>query len=82
MAELLKKGYDINSPDGIGMFSDKIYSSPENAEKGFQEWIKRFERQGYYSTSYREQIPLEELRSQCRLVDFEFDADEFDGEFI
>ena len=82
MAELLKKGYDINSPDGISMFPDRIYSTPENAEKDFEVWIKRFERQGYYSTSFRQQIPLNELRSQCRLVDFEFDADEFDGEYI
>ena len=77
-----KKGFDINSPDGIGMYMDKIYSSPENAENAFQEWIKRFERQGYYSTAKREQIPLDELRNHCKLVNFQFDADEFEGDFI
>ena len=46
-----KTGYYINSPDGFGMFMDRIYSSPEKAENDFQLWIKRFERQGYYSTS-------------------------------
>ena len=77
-----RTGYDINSPDGIGMFMDKIYSSPENAENGFQKWIKRFEIQGYYSTATREQIPLDELRNHCKLVKFEFDLKEFEGEFI
>lgn len=76
------KGYDINSPDGIGMFMDKIYSSPEKAENDFQVWIKRFEKQGYYSTATREQIPLNELRVRCRLVNFKFDLKEFEGEFI
>jgi hypothetical protein len=77
-----KTGYDINSPDGFGMFMDRIYSSPEKAENDFQLWIKRFERQGYYSTSNREQISLDELRVRCKLIKFEFDLEEFEGEFI
>ena len=77
-----KTGYDINSPDGFGMFMDRIYSSPEKAENDFHLWIKRFERQGYYSTSKREQISLDELRVRCKLIKFEFDLDEFEGEFI
>lgn len=78
----LKKGFDIISPDGIGMFRDKIFSTPQNAENGFNEWKIRFERQGYYRDNRRNEIPLNELRDHCNLVDFEFDADEFDGEFI
>ena len=80
-----KRGYDINSPDGFGMYMDKIYSSPEKADDAFQVWIKRFEHQGYYSTSKRKQIPLDQLRNHCRLVMFEFDLNEFlenGGEFI
>lgn len=77
-----KTGYDINSPDGFGMFMDRIYSSPEKAENDFQLWIKRFEKQGYYSTAMREQIPLDELRVRCKLIKFEFDFEEFEGEFI
>ena len=72
----------INSPDGFGMFMDRIYSSPEKAENDFQLWIKRFEKQGYYSTSKREQISLDELRVRCKLIKFEFDFEEFEGEFI
>jgi hypothetical protein len=79
------KGYDILSPDGFGMYMDKVYSTPQNAENAFKEWKKRFEHQGYYSTSKREQIPLDQLRNHCRLVMFEFDLNEFlenGGEFI
>ena len=79
------KGYDIYTPDGFGMYMDKIYSTPEKAEEAFLVWIKRYEKQGYYSTSKREQIPLTELRSNCNLIDFEFDLKEFlanDCEFI
>ncbi len=80
-----KKGYDINSPDGFGMFMNRVYSSPEKAEDAFQVWIKRYERQGYYSTAKREQIPINQLRNHCKLVKFEFDLNEFienEGEFI
>jgi hypothetical protein len=78
----LTKGYDINSPDGFGMYVDTIYSTPELAEVGFKEWILRFGYQGYYRDSNRNMIPLNELRQNCKLVEFEFDSTEFDGEFI
>jgi hypothetical protein len=74
--------YDINSPDGIGMYMDKVYSTPQNAQIGFEEWKKRFEHQGYYRDNNRNMIPLNELRNHCRLVDFEIDTDEFEGEII
>lgn len=78
-------GYDINTPDGFGMYMDRIYSTPEKAEDAFQVWIKRYEKQGYYSTAKREQITLDQLRKYCKLVKFEFDITEFienEGEFI
>ena len=80
-----KTGYEINSPDGFGMYMDRVYSSPEKAEDAFQVWIKRYEKQGYYSTAKREQIPINQLRNHCKLVKFEFDLNEFienEGEFI
>ena len=74
--------YDINSPDGIGMYMDKVYSTPENAEIGFNEWKKRFEHQGYYRDNRRNMIPLNNLRECCKLVSFEIDTKEWDGEII
>lgn len=78
----LRKVYDINSPDGIGMYMDKVYSSPETAEIGFNEWKKRFEQQGYYRDNRRNMIPLNHLRECCTLVDFEIDTEKFEGEII
>jgi hypothetical protein len=77
-----KKVYDINSPDGFGMFRDKVFSTPETAQEGFNEWKKQFEAQGYYSDNNRNKIPLSELRNHCRLVDFDIDTDDYDGEII
>jgi hypothetical protein len=74
--------YDINSPDGIGMYMDKVYSTPQNAQIGFEEWKKRFEHQGYYRDNNRNMIPLNKLRNHCRLVDFEIDTEKFEGEII
>jgi hypothetical protein len=74
----LVKVYDINSPDGFGMFMGKAYSSPENAEIGFNEWKKRFEAQGYYRDNNRNMIPLNNLRECCRLINFEIDTDDLD----
>ena len=59
--------YDILSPDGIAMFRERIFNSPEAAEKGFEEWKKSFEHQGYYSSNGG-RIPLEKLRSHCELI--------------
>lgn len=74
----LVKVYDINSPDGIGMYMGTAYSSPENAEIGFNEWKKRFEPQGYYRDNNRNMIPLNNLRECCKLVNFEIDTDDLD----
>ncbi len=74
----LVKVYDINSPDGIGMFMGRVYSTPNKAEEGFDQWKKRFEGQGYYRDNRRNMIPLNNLREYCKLVDFEIDTNELD----
>lgn len=76
-----KKGYDIISPDGFGIFNNTIFSTIELAENGFNKWIERFKQQGYYSTSFRERIPLDELRFRCELIEFEFDSNDFNGDY-
>jgi hypothetical protein len=65
---MAKKKFDILSPDGFAMYFDKTFSTPEKAELGFKEWVKRFEHQGYYSSN-RGRIPLSELREHCKLVE-------------
>lgn len=61
-----KKRYDILSPDGFGMYRDKTFATPEKAWESFEEWKKRYEQQGYYSSN-RGRIPLDELKDHCTL---------------
>jgi hypothetical protein len=63
-----KKKYDILSPDGFSIHHSDTYSSPEKAWAAFDEWKKRYEMQGYYSSN-RGRIPLDELKNHCELVD-------------
>jgi hypothetical protein len=77
-----QKAFDILSPDGIGMYFDKVFSTSEQAEIGFTNWVKRFEHQGYYRNNQWQQIPLNELRNHCRLIELEIDLDDFEGEII
>jgi hypothetical protein len=61
--------YRILSPDGFDIRRDKTYATPEEAVADLQEWIKGFERQGYYS-SVKGRIPLDELEGACRIEPF------------
>lgn len=60
------KKYQILSPDGFTINLEE-YTSPENAWSGFDEWKKRFTRQGYYSSNDG-RISLSDLKSHCKLT--------------
>lgn len=59
--------YDILSPDGIAISYSKSYKTKEEAKIAFNEWKKRFESQGYYSSN-NGRIPLDELEENCILI--------------
>lgn len=61
--------FDVYSPDGFAIDRQETYPSREVAEQKLQEWVKRYEFQGYYSTSNRDRIPLDELASRCKIVE-------------
>ena len=61
------KGYQVVSPDGIVIDPDSMYATESIAEKAFEEWKKRYERQGYYS-SCEGRIALEDLASKCKII--------------
>lgn len=63
-----KKRFDVISPDGFSINFSGTYKSVEDAQKGFKNWKKRFELQGYYS-SVRGRISLDELEQYCRIVE-------------
>jgi hypothetical protein len=60
--------FEVFSPDGFAISREETYPSKEVAEQKLQEWVKRYEFQGYYSTSNRERITLDKLASCCKIV--------------
>ncbi len=60
--------FDVYSPDGFAISREETYPTLEVAEQKLQEWVKRYEFQGYYSTSNRERITLDKLASRCKIV--------------
>lgn len=70
--------YTIISPDGFTIHPTDTYPTPEAAWEAFEEWKKRYEFQGYYSSN-RGRIALDELKEYCRLEECnEDDAEDFD----
>ncbi len=63
------KKYDILSPDGFSIQFDKVFNSLMAAKKAFAEWVKRYEIQGYYSSTNYGRIPLSELEEYCTLIE-------------
>lgn len=58
--------YNYLSPDGITISMDN-FSNRVEAQTFFIEWQKRFEKQGYYSSSHYGRIPLDILSDFCQL---------------
>jgi len=75
MTKVVEKiiGYDILSPDGFSIIppGEDFFKTVTQAENHLKEWIKNYEKQGYYSTiknQRRIQIPLDELANHCKFV--------------
>lgn len=61
MSDQNKILWDVLSPDGFPIGRDEYYDGPEEAEKAFYQWLKRYELQGYYSSVKHGRIPLNEV---------------------
>jgi ppGpp synthetase/RelA/SpoT-type nucleotidyltranferase len=70
-----EKKYRILSPDGFDIEMDRVYSKSE-VMPAFEKFKQRFEKQGYYSTSSREQIPLDDLADYMDVIEVDEDEDE------
>lgn len=57
--------YVIVSPDNIPILETDA-ASEEAAWKLFRGWVRRYSKQGYYSTASGERIPCVDLRDRCR----------------
>jgi hypothetical protein len=63
--------YDVLSPDGFSISFDEMWDTPDEASKALDKWVERYRGQGYYSTTNRERIPLDELTTWCTIVPIE-----------
>lgn len=55
-------GFYMLSPDGFTLTPDaEKYYSIDTAKSDFEKWAKRYEQQGYYSSTSKGRIPLDEL---------------------
>jgi hypothetical protein len=63
-----KQKFDVISPDGFSIHFSDTYKTREEAITAFCEWKKRYETQGYYSSTKFGKIPLDELENYCQIV--------------
>lgn len=61
-------GFDVISPDGFEIDPFDTYPTFAAAIEAFNEWKKRFEIQGYYSSMNYGKIPLNELQDYCKII--------------
>jgi len=66
--------HNIISPDGFDISMDN-FNSKEEAWAYFDEWVKRYEHQGYYS-SCKGRIPLDQLKNYVREIEYDIDDEE------
>jgi hypothetical protein len=64
------KKYRLLSPDGFDIKMDALYSE-EELMPAFEQFKKRYEKQGYYSTGNRERIDLRDLEDYMSVVEVE-----------
>jgi hypothetical protein len=62
------KQFDVISPDGFSIHPSDVYPTKKKAIKAFEDWKKRYEIQGYYSSMNYGRIPLDELEQECQIV--------------
>lgn len=60
--------YDVISPDGFPIHPTNTYKTKAEATFAFKQWLKRYENQGYYSSSFG-RIPLNEVIRYCKIIE-------------
>ena len=53
--------YFILSPDGFPIHPEDTYSTVDQVKEAYNDFVQRYQLQGYYSTSNRERLPLDNL---------------------
>ena len=75
------KLFEVKSPDGYRTkLTYTLFTTEELAKREIDNFIKRYENQGYYSTSNRERISLDEAKERCRIIPIEVNDDDIDDD--
>jgi hypothetical protein len=61
--------FDVLSPDGFSIHPSDVYESKREAKRAIKEWIKRYERQGYYSSMDHGHIPLNKIHEYLQIIE-------------
>lgn len=68
MTQTKTKKYQVISPDGFTIDGQvRYYTSRKKAIEAFELWRKRYENQGYYSSTNYGRIHLDDLQDYCQL---------------
>ena len=57
--------FDVISPDGFSIHPVDTYKTKAEAAYAFKQWLKRYEVQGYYSSTNYGRIELVDLEDFC-----------------
>jgi hypothetical protein len=60
--------FRILSPDGFDIRMDKANYTEKQVPQALEDFAKRYERQGYYSSTQYGRIPLEDIADYCSVV--------------
>ena len=60
--------FRILSPDGFDIRMDKFSYTEKQVPQELEDFAKRYERQGYYSSPRYGRIPLEDIADYCSVV--------------
>jgi hypothetical protein len=63
-----RKKYAIYSPDGFTIDPTPFYTSQKKAIQAFNNFLKRYERQGYYSSVKYGRIEVADIDRYCNFV--------------
>jgi hypothetical protein len=67
---MAKKGtYIVLSPDGFPLERDAEYKNLAEVQEAIERFVDKYRTQGFYSTTVRVRIPIEEIEENCKLVE-------------
>jgi hypothetical protein len=69
--------FDVKSPDGFETTGGTYFTNEELAKREIENFAKRYEMQGYYSTMGM-RISLDELKERCRIFPIEISQKKID----